>query len=108
RRARPRYQVRDRDAVLSDHHLAPCLDPLEVAAQVVPELADADLVPQCGVFHPLTIATPIRAGSICKEPWWRRVGSNHRQHDYESCALPLSYAATPGGQRAARALALDR
>jgi hypothetical protein len=25
--------------------------------------------------------------------WWRRVGSNHRQHDYESCALPLSYAA---------------
>src|ERR1700730_6151353 len=24
---------------------------------------------------------------------WRRVGSNHRQHDYESCALPLSYAA---------------
>src|SRR5437879_5368286 len=25
---------------------------------------------------------------------WRRVGSNHRQHDYESCALPLSYAAS--------------
>lgn len=28
--------------------------------------------------------------------WWRRVGSNHRQHDYESCALPLSYAAQEG------------
>jgi hypothetical protein len=27
------------------------------------------------------------------ENGWRRVGSNHRQHDYESCALPLSYAA---------------
>jgi hypothetical protein len=28
-----------------------------------------------------------------KMGWWRRVGSNHRHHDYESCALPLSYAA---------------
>ncbi len=38
--------------------------------------------------------------------WWRRLGSNQRQHDYESCALPLSYAAQEGGQRAARVLAL--
>jgi hypothetical protein len=30
---------------------------------------------------------------------WRRVGSNHRQHDYESCALPLSYAARSRRQR---------
>jgi hypothetical protein len=30
---------------------------------------------------------------------WRRVGSNHRQHDYESCALPLSYAARSRPQR---------
>ena len=22
------------------------------------------------------------------ESWWCRVDSNHRQHDYESCALP--------------------
>ena len=39
---------------------------------------------------------------------WRRVGSNHRQHDYESCALPLSYAALgKGPQRAPRAFALS-
>src|ERR1700730_17536137 len=28
-----------------------------------------------------------------KMGWWRRVGADHRHHDYESCALPLSYAA---------------
>jgi hypothetical protein len=33
------------------------------------------------------------------------VGSNHRQHDYESCALPLSYAARSGLQRAGLAFA---
>ena len=35
------------------------------------------------------------------------MGSNHRQHDYESCALPLSYAARSRPQRAALALALS-
>jgi hypothetical protein len=34
--------------------------------------------------------------------WWRRVGSNHRQHDYESCALPLSYAARAQSEVSAR------
>jgi hypothetical protein len=34
-----------------------------------------------------------RSESQVKPCEWRRVGSNHRPRDYESCALPLSYAA---------------
>ena len=30
---------------------------------------------------------PFATLELCSCGWWLRVGSNHRPHDYESCAL---------------------